>query len=306
MNSETPDPVYRDLVECQQDMIVRFSPEGRLLFVNTAYCAALGKTREELTNSVFMPVTSERYSDVIATQMTKLFRPPYACMVEQWIQTPRGTRCISWSAKSILNSDSSVSSIVATGRDITRFRQDQKALRKRDEELMLVLESGRQMYYTHTPDHVMLYVSPRIRTLLGCRPHTGKKVWTDYLTDHPLNAQGLERTLKAISTGRREPPYRLEMKGRNGYTVWVEVNEIPVVRHGKTIAIAGSIEDITEKVHVDVGLAEAEDLLKISAARRKEAQATSKKSPFGFIRSLFSHDSDEESNGHFEIPKNLK
>jgi len=305
MNSETTDPIYRDLVECQQDMIVRFSPEGRLLFVNTAYCSILGKTKEELAGSVFMPVTSERYSDVIATQMTKLFRPPYACLVEQWIQTPKGMRCISWSAKSILKSDNSVESIVATGRDITRFRQDQKALKKRDEELMLVIESGRQMYYTHTTDHTMLYVSPRIRTLLGCKPHAGKRVWTDYLTDHPLNAQGLERTLRAITTGRREPPYRLEMKGRNGYTVWVEVNEIPVVRHGKTVAIAGSIEDITEKVHVDVGLAEAEDLLKISAARRKEARASGKKTPFGFLRTLFSHDTDDDHD-HYDIPKNLK
>jgi PAS domain S-box-containing protein len=304
MKMETTDTMYRDLVECQQDLIVRFSPEGRLLFVNNAYCDTVGRSKEELAGSVFMPVTSERYSDVIATQMTKLFRPPFACMVEQWIQTPKGMRCISWSAKSLLNNDKKVESIVATGRDITRIKHDQKALRKRDEELMLVVESGRQMYYTHTPDHVMVFVSPRIRTLLGCKPHAGKKVWTDYLTDNPVNAQGLERTLRAISSGRREPPYRLEMKGRNGYTVWVEVNEIPVVRHGKTVAIAGSLEDITEKVHVDVGLAEAEDLLKISATRRKEDHAAAR-SRFGFFKSFFSRET-EDDEGHFEIPKNLK
>jgi PAS domain S-box-containing protein len=305
MKMETTDTIYRDLVECQQDLIVRFSPEGRLLFVNTAYCDTVGRSKEELAGSVFMPVTSERYSDVIATQMTKLFRPPFVCMVEQWIQTPKGMRCISWSAKSLLDSDKKVESIVATGRDITRFKHDQKALRKRDAELMLVVESGRQMYYTHTPDHVMIFVSPRIRTLLGCKPLAGKKVWTDYLTDNPVNALGLERTLRSISSGRREPPYRLEMKGRNGYTVWVEVNEIPVVRHGKTVAIAGSLEDITEKVHVDVGLAEAEDLLKISAARRKEDHAAAR-SHFGFFKSLFSRKTEDDEERHFEIPKNLK
>jgi hypothetical protein len=96
------------------------------------------------------------------------------------------------------------------------------------------------------------------------------------------------------------------MKGRNGYTVWVEVNEIPVVRHGKTVAIAGSIEDITEKVHVDVGLAEAEDLLKISAARRKEVHGHGTRSPFGFLKSLFSREPEDESDRQFEIPKNLK
>jgi two-component system sensor kinase len=73
------DTPYKELVEHQQDLLVKFSPEGRLLFVNTAYCKAVGKTKEELADSVFMPATDERYTDVIATQMTKLFRPPYTC-----------------------------------------------------------------------------------------------------------------------------------------------------------------------------------------------------------------------------------
>ena len=29
--------IYRDLVESLQDLIVKFSPEGRLLYVNSAY-----------------------------------------------------------------------------------------------------------------------------------------------------------------------------------------------------------------------------------------------------------------------------
>ena len=299
---DTTETIYRDLVECQQDLIVRFSLEGRLLFVNTAYCDAVGKQKADLIGSIFMPVTSERYTDVIATQMTKLFRPPYACTVEQWIPTAKGTRCISWSAKSIVKDDKTVESIVATGRDVTGSKHEQQALRKRDHELMLVVESGRQMYYTHTPDHVMLYVSPRIRTLLACKPHAGKKIWTDFLTDNPLNAQGLERTLRALSSGRREPPYRLEMIGKNGSPVWVEVNEIPVVRHGKAIAIAGSLEDITEKVQVDTGLAEAEDLIKISAARRKEDKRAASKSRFGFLRSLFSHEHEMNKDRNYRNP----
>ncbi|MDD1704826.1 MAG: PAS sensor protein, partial [Methanoregula sp.] len=44
--------------------MVRFSPEGRLQYVNKAYCETVGKEREDLEGSVFMPVTSERYSDV--------------------------------------------------------------------------------------------------------------------------------------------------------------------------------------------------------------------------------------------------
>jgi PAS domain S-box-containing protein len=284
--------MYRDLVESQQDLIVKFSPEGRLLYVNPAYCEAVGKTKEALADSVFMPVTSERYSDVIATQMTKLFKPPFACVVEQWIQTQKGMRCFSWAAKSVLDDTKSVVAIVASGRDITRAKHEIKALRKKDEELMLVVENGKPMFYSHTPEHQMVFVSPRIRTLLGCRPRTGKWVWTDYLTDNPLNAAGLERTIRAVSSGKREPPYRLELSVSGGGTIWFEVNEIPVVKNGKTVSVVGSMIDVTERMHVEDGLAEAEVLMKVSADRRKEAAAESGKSPFGFIKSIFTKEKD--------------
>ena len=280
--------MYRDLVESQQDLVVKFSPEGRLSYVNPAYCEAVGKTKEALADSVFMPVTSERYSDVIATQMTKLFKPPFACVVEQWIQTPKGMRCFSWAAKSVLDDTKSVVAIVATGRDITRAKHEIKALRKKDEELMLVVENGKPMFFSHTPEHQMVFVSPRIRTLLGCRPRTGKWVWTDYLTDNPLNAAGLERTIRAISSGKREPPYRLEMSVSGGGTVWFEVN----VKNGKTVSVVGSMIDVTERMHVEDGLAEAEVLMKVSADRRKETAAESVKSPFGFIKSIFTKEKD--------------
>ncbi|MFA4861607.1 PAS domain-containing protein [Methanoregula sp.] len=295
MTMDATENQYRDLVECQQDFLVKFSLEGRLLFVNSAYSEALGRPREELVGSVFMPVNDERYADVVATQMTKLFRPPFSCIVEQWIQTRHGMRCISWSARSLLDADRNVREIVAAGRDVTPVKNEQKAIRKRDEELMLVLESGSPMYYSHTTDHTMVYVSPRIRTLLGCRRGEGKRSWTDFLTDNPANAAGLERTLRAVSSGRREPPYRLEMTTGSGKRVWIEVNEIPVVKNGKTVAIAGSLEDVTEKMYVEEGAAEAEILFK--GVRPKEPMSA--RSPFSAIWSIFSRDkaaAEEESS----------
>jgi PAS domain S-box-containing protein len=291
---DTSDAVYRDLVEQQQDLIVKISLEGRLLFVNTTYAELLGKTKDDLTGSVFMPVSGERYSDVIATQMTKLFRPPFTCIVEQWLQTQKGMRCISWSIKSVLDEKGDPVALVATGRDVTPVKNEQKALRKRDEELMLLIESGSQMYYTHTPDHRTLYISPRIRSLLKCTNGSKKKVWTDYLTDNPVNAAGLERTLRAVSTGKREPPYRLEMETEGGNRIWFEANEIPVVKNGKTIALAGSLVDVTEKMHVEEGVAEAEILFK--GVRPKEPRAGGRSS-LKVIRSIFSRNegAEEES-----------
>jgi PAS domain S-box-containing protein len=219
-------------------------------------------------------------------------------------------RCINWSAQSILENGTSVLAIVASGRDITRIKHERKAIKKKDDELMFVLESGNQMYYSHNPDHVVTFVSPRILKLLGCRPHAGKRVWTDYLTDNPVNAAGLERTIRALSSGRREPPYRLEMAGKDGRIFWVEVNEIPVVKNRKTVSIVGSIVDITEKKLVEEAVAEAEDLFTdFSVKKRTETHASSSgtKRPINYFRYIISGGEDEDEEEEFpELPKDLK
>jgi PAS domain S-box-containing protein len=153
-------------------------------------------------------------------------------------------------------------------------------------------------------------VSPRIRALLGDTSRSGKRLWTDYLTDNPLNAKGLERTLKAISTGRREPPYRLEFYGRNTEKVWVEVNEIPVVKDKKTVAIAGYLVDVTEKKKVEEGLIEAEILLKGYGSEKKGAGETAGvagRGPFSALKSIFSPEkTKDEEDIPLNIPTNLR
>lgn len=292
---EPADDIFRELVEHQQDLIVKFSVEGRILYVNPAYCQLVGKTKEELTGSIFMPVTERQYADVIATQMVKLFRPPYSCYVEQWMPTRKGMRCINWSAKSLLEGAGTVRAIIASGRDITAQKNKEREIQKRDRELMLLVESGGQMFYSHTPDHVLDYVSPRIRTLLGCRPRSGKRLWTDHLSENPANAAGLERTLRAITSGRREPVYRLEFVTADGGSVWVEVNEIPVVKDSKTVAIVGSLVDVTEKKQVEEGLAEADILIKGPGAAGKgwrSEPGQPRHSPVESLKSIFGRKQD--------------
>ncbi len=153
----------------------------------------------------------------------------------------------------------------------------------------------------------MTYVSPRIRVLLGCRQGAGKHSWTEYLTDNPVNASGLERTIRAVTSGRREPPYRLEMAVSDGSRIWVEVDEIPVVKNGKTVAIAGSVVDVTDRMHVEEGQAEAELLFKGSRTKPAAPGRAGEKSSIGFFRSIFSKEgSGEEEDGFSGIPENLK
>ncbi len=122
----------------------------------------------------------------------------------------------------------------------------EQALRENEEKLRNILENSTSMYYAHTPDHKLTYVSPQCRHILQCEPQEAMTRWTEFVTDNPINLKGFEYTEKAIKTGKRQPPYELELKGNKGHKIVVEIRENPVVENGRTVAIVGSATDITE------------------------------------------------------------
>ncbi len=140
-----------------------------------------------------------------------------------------------------------------------------RALEESEARLRTIIEHSTNLFYTHTPDHQLTYVSPQVREFLDCEPEEAKIRWTEFSTDHPTNQAGLTSTEEAIETGVAQPPYELELVGKNGRTIWVEVREAPVVEDGETIAIVGSLTDITERKK-----AEAEKDAALAALRESE------------------------------------
>ncbi|MCK4373031.1 MAG: PAS domain S-box protein, partial [candidate division Zixibacteria bacterium] len=131
--------------------------------------------------------------------------------------------------------------------DITERRRAEQALRESEEKLRNIVEHSTNLFYSHTPEHELTYLSPQSRDILQCDPDEAMIRWTEFATDNPVNERGFALTEKAIKAGKRQPPYELELVGKKGRIVWGEVHEAPVVEKGKTVAVVGSITDITER-----------------------------------------------------------
>ncbi len=127
------------------------------------------------------------------------------------------------------------------------FLHDVTARVKSEERLRNILENSTNLFYSHTPDHMLTYLSPQSKQIMGYEPEEAMVKWTELVSDHPLNKLGFERTVKAIETGVPQTPYELEIIHKSGKKVWVEVHEAPVVENGKTTSIVGALTDITER-----------------------------------------------------------
>jgi PAS domain S-box-containing protein len=131
-------------------------------------------------------------------------------------------------------------------REVGERQRAEEALRSSQQRLLEVVEYSTNMFYSHDADGVITYVSPQSRRILGCEPEVALRRYHEFVTDNPLNELGFAATQRALTTGERQPPYQLELRGLDGIVRWVEINEAPVTRDGSTYAIVGSLTDITE------------------------------------------------------------
>ncbi len=149
-------------------------------------------------------------------------------------------------------------SSVRLRREWSSARTQRARAEEAEQKLRDIVEHSTNLFYAHAGDHVMTYLSPQARAYVGCDPADVPVAWTEFLTDNPVNRKGVELTRRAIETGRPQPPYELELKAKDGRILWVAVHEAPVVRDGKTVAVVGSLTDITERKRAEVALQKSE------------------------------------------------
>ncbi len=117
-----------------------------------------------------------------------------------------------------------------------------------------------------TPDHIITFVSPACRTLLGYEPEEllGRNA-TEFA--HPGDAGAASRLLNEAAAAPGDAYHRLRLRHKGGYYVWVE-SRVELVRDPATGAIQeifASSRDITRQL-------ETEAELRDSAHRTQSAQ----------------------------------
>ena len=137
---EASEAKYRLLVEHQTDLVVKCDAEDNLLFVSPSYCELFGKTEDELLNQPHRPRVHIEDLERTMQAQVHLQHPPYVSYVEHRMMTLDGWRWLGWSSKAILDHQDRVVGIVSVGRDITKLKQTQQALRELNRSLEVKVE----------------------------------------------------------------------------------------------------------------------------------------------------------------------
>jgi PAS domain S-box-containing protein len=119
---------YREVVESQTELVIRFSPEGIITFVNKAGCDFYAKKREELIGrKLFELVPSELHAK-IASDIAGIIQDKKPVICEIPLPRADGTSgWYHWTKYAITGADGRVTEIQAIGNDVTDRKRAEEA-----------------------------------------------------------------------------------------------------------------------------------------------------------------------------------
>lgn len=123
---------YRNVVEGQTELIVRWLPDGTRTFVNDAYCRYFEKTSEELIGkSLFSWMSSDEQRQALQSRIASISAENPVARGEHKGTGPDGeTRWQRWTERGIFDENGVLLELQSVGQDITEQKLTEGALRR--------------------------------------------------------------------------------------------------------------------------------------------------------------------------------
>ncbi|HKJ27412.1 MAG TPA: PAS domain S-box protein [Anaerolineales bacterium] len=125
--------LYRQLVEVQSNLVVKFDVDGYLIYANPAYLRTFSKTEEEIIGKQFFSLIHEEDQNDVIASLRSVLTPPYTSEHRERARTVDGWRWFIWRVTGIRNQDDVVDAIISVGHDITQQVEAEEQLRQSEE-----------------------------------------------------------------------------------------------------------------------------------------------------------------------------
>ncbi len=139
---------YRAIVMDQSDLVCRFDPQGRITFVNDAYCRYFGISHKDILGTNFLPSIHEEDLPKVRDHFKNLTRQKPDKTIEHRVYLPDGKiYWQQWSGRALYDEEGSCLEYQAVGRDITKLKETEETIAK--ENAITAALSGCSPLYRH-------------------------------------------------------------------------------------------------------------------------------------------------------------
>ncbi|MEG4352611.1 PAS domain S-box protein [Microcoleus sp. LAD1_D3] len=253
---------YQAIVEEQTELICRYLPDGKITFVNQAYCRYFGVQPENLLGNTFMWLLPEVDREIFQEHYTSVSPDKPVFTSEHRVIVPSGEiRWQQWIDRAIFNESGQIVEYQAAGRDVTDRKQAEIALQQLNAELEMRVQQRTQWYelavsagkvgvWDWNLETDEIYIAPSLKALLGYQdaeiPNRMEN-WVSHV--HPDDRVAVAEAVNAYLEGVTEI-YEVEhrMLRKDGSTCWILARGSAIrSADGKACRLTGTDTDITER-----------------------------------------------------------
>ncbi|ASC70885.1 GGDEF domain-containing protein [Halomicronema hongdechloris C2206] len=244
---------YRKVVEAQTDFILRSRPDTTITFANPALCKALGVSLDKIVGKPWNDFANVDDLEQGAFQaLSKLSPDNPRCFVENRdIRADGQVGWTQWLNEAIFDDSGQLIEIQSVGRDITKLKQAEQALRDSEETLRLVTENMSDLVCLHAPDGRYLYVTPSSQALLGYPPED--LIGQDpYDLFHPDDRELIRRSSHTVALAGHSTSITYRIRQKNGEYIWLETIAQPILNAaGQVIHLQSTSREISDRVQME-------------------------------------------------------
>ncbi len=245
---------FQAMVEDQTEFVSRLLPDGRLTFVNGAYCRGFGAARERLVGSSIFEFIPERDRERVREHLRGLTpERPVSTMRHREILPSGETRWLEWTDRAFFDSAGRIREYQSVGRDVTAEVTAQEALAKTNATLSAIIENMPTPIYLRDTEHRYRVLNPAYAEFWGLEPSDGLgRTPHEFLPPEAADkiVRGDLCVLRSLEPLEEEEAF---YPGGQERILWSR--EVPLLgRDGTPWGICGVVLDITERRRVEAEL----------------------------------------------------
>ena len=171
---------YRAIVMDQTELICRFDLQGKMTFVNDAYCRYFGVDYQDILGTNFLPNIYEADLPLVKDQFKTLTLNQPNKTIEHRVYLPDGTiRWQQWCGRALYDQEGKIIEYQAVGRDITKRKNAEEKLQKEARLRQLFLDALPCIAMLLTYNTRLIIASNKAAAKIGAIP--GQRCYTALL-----------------------------------------------------------------------------------------------------------------------------
>ena len=228
------------------------TPDGILIDANRTALEFAGAQREDVINRPFWESTWWQGDAARVRQLREAIRRAATGIFVRYEVELQGsgntTMLVDFSIKPLFDSEGKIRMLILEGRDITKSKQIEEALRESEDRFRRIFEDGPLGMAMVGADYRFVTVNRMFCEMLG---YTDQKLLTKSFADitHPEHLDQDMAEIKKLYTGEIAR-YRTEKRyiRKDGSVIWGSLTVSPIRnRQGSIVSTLALVEDITEQ-----------------------------------------------------------